>query len=219
MTSLNSRSWNETMWNAKMRELSEATGINLKKLNNVDKETFNKYATYLGINKNSVIDLYAVYQTIKDIEKKKEILNINNIKNALNQRGGGDIVKNFYKGKKASYEKWKSEGIAEYNFPVFVYLTGQIYDAKVKNSKEISNRVGDDLKISYKLLGGKDDPNKYPVYRYNGIDDGLPSKNNLKKNQNRNRNRKQKSDHTTAIVLGGTTVGLIGTALYFLLGI
>jgi hypothetical protein len=212
-----------------MRELSEATGINLKNLNNIDKETFNKYATYLGINKNSVIDLYAVYQTIKYIENKKEILNINNIKSALNQRG--DIVNNFYKGKKMSYEKWKNEGIAKYNFPVFVKKTGQTTDARVKNSKALSNRVGDALKIPYKLLGGKDDPNKYPVYEHDGFDDELPSNLTKKQNSNgnmnrnsnsnriRNRNRKQKSDHTTAIVLGGTTVGLIGTALYFLLGI
>lgn len=133
---------------------------------------------------------------------KNQVLNINNLEGV-------------YYGRKQSYDMWKE--YAKYIFPVFVKLIGQTSDARIKNLK-VSNRVSDELKTVYRLLGGKDDTNKYGVYAINnfGNNDPFPPENleqYLTKNQNRN------TDSSGAVMAGvGVTLGLIGTGLYFLLG-
>jgi hypothetical protein len=214
MSHFNIKSWEETSMNAKKREISQATGINLnllkneKNLINVNKSSFNSFANSIGINKNSQLDRYALYQSIKSIVNKKQGLNINN-------------VEGVYFGKKSSYDMWKEH--AKYPFPFFVKLIGQDLDARIRNMK-VSNRVSDELKIVYKLLGGKDNPNKYPVYAINtyGNNDPFPPENLEKyimKNQNRNRNLNQRTDSSGPFLAAGVTLGLIGTGVYFLLGI
>lgn len=190
-----------------LSKISEATGINKKFLTkeknliNVNKSSFNRFANKVGASSQS--DRYALYQSIKSIVNKNQDLNINN-------------VEGVYLGRKQSYDMWRN--YAKYVFPVFVKLIGQTSDGRIKNLS-VSNRVSDELKTVYKLLGGKDNPNKYPVYAINnyGNNDPFPSENlekYLTKNQNRNRN----TGSSGPFLAAGVTLGLIGTTVYFLLG-
>lgn len=201
MSHFNIKSWEETSMNAKKREISQATGINLnllkneKNLINVNKSSFNSFANSVGINKNSQLDRYALYQVLKSYPKTN-VLNTN-------------TVKQLYNTKKEFYNKYKiNADPSNLSLPEFIIGIGQTSDARISTGS-ISNRVSGETKTIYKLLGGKDDLTKYTgnkVFKMN--------------NRNLNRNRNQRTDSSGPFLAAGVTLGLglIGTGVYFLLG-